>query len=71
MSQDYQTIIKANIFNQAQFRQASFKGARKKLPQPTWVKVDIRPVLLKDEYWLQFGYFLSLVQILFLFSFPP
>jgi hypothetical protein len=57
MSQDYHTTIKTNVLNQETFRQASFKGARKKHPKPTWVKVDIRPVLLKDKYLLQFAYF--------------
>ena len=52
----YQIEIKEQVLNEATFVEANFKDARKGQSVP-WVRVQVRPVLLKGSRFLQFSYF--------------
>jgi len=53
---DYKEVLKSNVLAQENLVRATFSGS---LPgqSPPWIKVVIRPVLLKNERYLQFSYF--------------
>jgi hypothetical protein len=56
MSNDHLQLIKDHILDQENFRRAIFKGQQRNEQVP-WLKVTLRPVLLKGERHLQFAYF--------------
>ena len=56
MAKPYQTVVKEQILDTDTFVEAYFKDARKGQSVP-WVRVQLRPVLLKGSRFLQFSYF--------------
>lgn len=56
MTGDYKEALKARILGQDDFLRATFSGSLPGQSIP-WVKVTIRPVLLKGERYLQFSHF--------------
>jgi SAM-dependent methyltransferase len=56
MADSHQTEIKEQVLNSDTFVEAYFKDARKGQSVP-WVRVHLRPVLLKGSRFLQFSYF--------------
>src|SRR5688572_25980132 len=53
---DYRDIIRARVLDQESFARATFSGALPGQSIP-WIRVVIRPVLLKEKRFLQFSYF--------------
>src|SRR6187551_934024 len=53
---DYRELIKARVLDEEQFRRATFSGNLPGQIVP-WIKVVIRPVLVKAKRALQFSYF--------------
>ena len=56
VTSDYQQLIKDSIFNNEEFIKATFSGKPRRQTSP-WIKVVIRPVLLREQRHLQFSYF--------------
>lgn len=56
MSDNHLQLIKDYILDEENFRRAIFKGQQRNEQVP-WLKVTLRPVLLKGERHLQFSYF--------------
>ena len=56
MVTDYRDLVKLNILDQDNFVRATFSGSLPGQSLP-WIKVVIRPVLLKNERSLQFSHF--------------
>ncbi len=56
MATDYRDLVKMNIMDQEKLVRATFSGSLPGQSLP-WIKVVIRPVLLKDERFLQFSHF--------------
>lgn len=56
MTDEFQSLTRATILGDETFVRATFSGARWGAQSP-WVKVAIRPVLLKEKRHLQFSYF--------------
>ncbi len=56
MSDDYKAVLKKHIFEQDNFLRAIFKGQRRGGYVP-WLKVTLRPVLVKHKRYIQFSYF--------------
>lgn len=56
MMDDYKRLIQERILNKETFIRAVFSGAQKG-SSLQWIKVNIRPVLIKNEMNLQFSYF--------------
>ena len=55
MSEDYQEQVRAAILD-ARFVRATLSGHRPG-QRPPWIKVTLRPVLLKGRRHLQFAYY--------------
>lgn len=53
---DPQALLRAAILDEARFVEAVFQGARPGAAPP-WVRVSVRPVLVKGARRLQFAYF--------------
>lgn len=56
VTSDYQQLIKDSILNNEDFIKATFSGKPRRQISP-WIKVVIRPVLLRGQRHLQFSYF--------------
>ena len=56
MAEPYQNVVKEQILNVDTFVEAYFKDGRKGQSVP-WVRVQVRPILLKGSRLLQFSYF--------------
>ncbi len=56
MSHDYLYLIKNHILDEASFVRATFSGTQRGQTMP-WLKLVIRPVMLKNGRNLQFSYF--------------
>jgi len=56
MATDYRDLVKMNIMDQEKLVRATFSGSLPGQSLP-WIKVVIRPVLLKNERFLQFSHF--------------
>jgi len=53
---DYKQLIRDSILNNADFIKATFSGQHEDQTIP-WLKVILRPVLLRDQKYIQFSYF--------------
>jgi len=56
MSDDYRELIRDNILDETAFVKATFSGAQHG-QSVRWVKVVLRPVLIKNKRHIQFSYF--------------
>src|SRR5688500_15295453 len=56
ISEKYEDVVKANILSSQAFTKAIFTG-RQRRGNIAWIKVEIRPVLIKQTYKLQFLYY--------------
>ena len=56
MADDYKQLLRNSILDQTAFLRATFSGQRQGEQVP-WIKVTIRPVLIKNNEHLQFSYF--------------
>src|ERR1700738_585751 len=56
MSSDYKEQIKHIVLDEEQFVRLTMKGQMRELLLP-WRQVVVRPVLIKNERYLQFSYF--------------
>src|SRR5690349_14114508 len=56
MSEDYISLIKEHILDEAAFARATFSGTQRGQTMP-WLKLVIRPVMLKSGRHLQFSSF--------------
>ncbi len=56
MHDNYLTLLKTHILAEDTFLNAAFSG-RQKGRSLTWIKVTLRPVLLKEKRHIQFSYF--------------
>lgn len=56
MAGDYKRLIKDQVLDEDAFIKATFSG-RRRGHVPPWVKVVLRPVLIKDGRHIQFSYF--------------
>lgn len=58
---DYQTLIKNAVFDEVTFIQLTFSNiipsSNLQSNETPWIKIKIRPVLIKGRRWLQFSYF--------------
>lgn len=56
--EDYRQIVRAGVLDEARFIRATFSGPRGGQAVP-WIKVSVRPLLVKDRRHLQFSCFES------------
>jgi SAM-dependent methyltransferase len=56
MSEDYRTLVRDSVLDQEEFLRATFSGHRRGAVVP-WLKVIVRPVIVKSERRLQFVYY--------------
>jgi SAM-dependent methyltransferase len=55
-NQDYQTLVKATVLDDTSFIQITFSN-KMQTDQNQWLKIKVRPVLIKGQRQLQFSYF--------------